>query len=116
MFNFLASSIRCLIILIPLPFFLNFSANLIDLNSPCSLFRNFKAPHPINSSFSHKLQNLIDESLRPFMSRTCALPSGETDLNSIKCFFNNSSTLGLSKFPSIDFFLIFLLVVLFVQF
>ena len=40
---------------------------------------------------------------KPSISRTCALPSGETDLNSMKCLTRRSFTSGLSKLPSIDF-------------
>ena len=64
------------------------------------------APHPINSSSSHKLQNLILGSLRPGISNTWELPSGETDLNSIKCLFKSSFTLGSSKLFSIDFIIL----------
>ncbi len=44
---------------LPIPDFLNLFATLMDLNSPCFLSKNFSAPQPRSSLFSHKLQNFI---------------------------------------------------------
>ena len=43
----------------------------------------------------------IDGTFKPSISKTCALPSGEAALSSIKCFFKSSLTSEFSKFPSI---------------
>ena len=64
-----------------------------------SFSKNFKAPQPNNFSSSHKLQNLIDESFNPGISKTCALPSGDAALSSIKCFVKSSLTSGCQNFP-----------------
>jgi hypothetical protein len=40
--------------------------------------------------------------LRPGISKTWALPSGEAALNSMKCFLRSWFTSELSKLPSID--------------
>ena len=57
----------------------------------------------LSHEFSVVIVNDASTEVNPGISNTCALPSGEAALNSIKCFISNSCTSLFSKLPSIDF-------------